>query len=88
MKSILQRRLRLGWHWLILAVPFSALVLLAISTGELLVPRRGIGSSRSILQASNPESFALFLGIYFAVAAVGWLFTFYQFRRGSWFNPI
>ena len=71
-----------------MAVPFSALGLLAISTGELLVPRRGFGSSRSILQASDPDGFVLFLGIYFAAAAVGWLFTFYQFRRGSWFNPI
>jgi hypothetical protein len=88
MMKLLERRMRVSWGWLILAALFSTLAILALGTDELLVLRGRIGRMRSILRASDPDGFLFFLIGYVVTAAVGWLFAFYQFRRGSWFNPI
>jgi hypothetical protein len=86
--KLLQKRMRVSWGWFALASIFSALAIIAVWTDELWILRGHIGHTRSILKAINPDGFSYFLRVYIAIAAVGWLFSFYGFRRGSWFNPI
>src|SRR5687767_14465850 len=86
--KLLQKRMRISWGSFALASIFSALAIIAIWTDELWVLRGRIGHTRSILKATDPDGFCYFLLGYIATAAIGWLFSFYGFRRGSWFNPV
>jgi hypothetical protein len=88
MKPPLKRRMRVAWPSLIFALPFSALATLALTSGELYILPGRSGSGNIIVKATDPSGFKLFLGAYLAMAVMGWLFAFFEFRRGSWFNPI
>ena len=86
--KLLQRRLRISWGGLAIATLASFFSISALVTGELYIPRGRFGTSQRILKTVDPDGFFTFLIFFLAAALVGWLFTFYQFRRGSWFNPI
>lgn len=78
----------MAWGWCALAVWQTCMALASLSTGKLFMVGRGVGrSDPPTLESNNPDKFYFFVGTYAAVAAVAWLFSFYQFRRGSWFNP-
>lgn len=87
-RGILERRLRVGWFWLAGATFMTFVSLLSIGTGEVIhLSRRG-RYAPAILVEEQPERYYEYLGFYAIVAIVAWLFSFYRFRKGSWFNPI
>ncbi len=72
--------------WLLLAVFASVFVVEGVVTDAVtLVGKR---HSTTIYKKDRPGDFAFVFGCYIAATLVGATFTFYQFRRGSWFNPI
>jgi hypothetical protein len=86
--KILQRRMRVSWGWFVIAAIFSALALRGLATDILIVPPGKSTRGRVIVRQEKPASFNWGFGCFSVFSAVGFTFAFYQFRRGSWFNPI
>jgi hypothetical protein len=87
MRKLLQRRMRIAWGWFFTASFFSAIALESYTRGQIVeLGRRHLNVP--IRESTDPDGFYFFLGTYAVIAAIGWIFSFYQFRRGSWFNPI
>lgn len=88
--KLLQRRMRISWGWLLLAVFFSIPTILSLADGSYTRPKPRLGGDRKppIERSVDPQDYWFRVGIEAAIAGTGWLFAFYQFRRGSWFNPI
>jgi hypothetical protein len=84
--KILQRRLRISWGWLFAAVLFSLFSVLSLATDEAFLPSRRRYDRAPIKRQTNPRDFYFFLGVHVTLAAVGTVFTRYQFHEGSWFS--
>jgi hypothetical protein len=86
--KLFEQRMRVSWSNLILGLIPTSLALFAVITNELLIPGRpSMGGTRVILKKSDPDHFAFVLGSFIALAAIAWFFSFFRFRRGTWFNP-
>ncbi len=87
--KLFERRLRVSKIYLVGAIFYAALVALSLASGSTMVmPGRSHVGRPLIVRAKDPGDFALVVGCYAGFAAVSAFFSKYQFRRGSWFNPI
>lgn len=89
--KLLQRRLRISWVWLVGALVFSAISGYSLATDQFTFPkgRFGSGGKRTVIRRdARLADYWTVVGVHGLFAGVGWVFTFYQSRRGSWFNPI
>lgn len=84
--KFLQRRLRISWGWLVTAVLFSLFSALTLATDSVVLPARRSYDRTTIKRQTNPRDFYFFLGVQVTLAAVGTVFTRYQFHEGSWFS--
>jgi hypothetical protein len=86
--KLLERRMRVSWGWFIVAVICASLAIFALRTDLIvLLPGRHT-HGRVIAKLADPVNYAFVLALYCGATVLGLMFAFYQFRRGSWFNPI
>lgn len=74
--------------WLVFAVFFGALAALSFASGEAVLLRGHVGSTRRFAKEEDPRGFGVVAGAYAVFTLGGFFLARYQFRRGSWFNPI
>jgi hypothetical protein len=86
--KLFERRLRVSKLYLAAAIFFAALAILSFASGSTMLVGGHSHGRQLILRAKDPASFALVAGGHVAGAVVFAFLSRYQFRRGSWFNPI
>jgi hypothetical protein len=85
--KLFERRMRLSKSNAALFLAFAIFPTIALYCGELIVPRGRIGTTRLSLLKEDPKGFWISISYFLILAFIGLFFTFYRFRKGSWFNP-
>jgi hypothetical protein len=85
--KLFERRMRLSKGNAALFLAFAIFPIIALYTGESIIPRGRTGTTRLILLREDPKGFWMVTSYFLIAAFICLFFTFYQFRKGSWFNP-
>lgn len=86
--KLFEKRWRISWPYFIFGTVFAAFTTLSIVSGDAAVIARRGDAARHFLREKEPTAFLWVVGLYAALTLIGYFFSRFQFRRGSWFNPI